>query len=265
MTTRTFGDDEQFMEDWLRFSLFHRTRNGLGAFYSLRDPDDGIAMSAMLLIMQEWLAAHEDFGIWADALRLHGKGYALVDAMDKAKLDWKTFFPELEQADADSYGRMFKLAPIGAVPEEARAQYEGALEAWSDMARAAARNLNIETQMKRQLLYRLLNKIKHGLLVSGARAPSGERRLYFYAEAGSAPPRDVWSQRVSPSSGAHFVRETFAISRLLAATLDAYFIQSYKREPDVPWRDGLNVSSVDRSLLSIKAIAGLPTGPTYQS
>ncbi|RLT43603.1 MAG: hypothetical protein DWI58_03605 [Chloroflexi bacterium] len=191
----------------------------------------------MITVLQEWVSAHEDFGIWADAIRRFDREEAsLADCMDRADLNWRNFFPQIEQATGRSYAQTFGLPLPGSMPPAFGAQYDDALEGWAQLARFCGRNLAVRSQGGRSIYYRILNKIKHGLAVVAARPEANALELLFYAEADTEPPREVWKQAVSPEAAEFFVRETFAVSRLTAVTLDNWSLLRFGHSPSVPWR-----------------------------
>ena len=265
MQSYHFASDEQFVENWLQFATFHRTRVALAAVDSMRSaPGAADRASMMLAVMHEYVQAFEDFAMWSATLSsARSERRSLAELMDLADVKWREFFPILKDADVNRYCLLFGLPDPAQAEPEYREEYESTVGNWTALGRAVATTLEKTTEGKRQLLYRVVNKIKHGLLVAALVDESGTEHLYFYPEASVADAKDVWAQEVSMERAEFYTKETFAVQRLLAGTLRAYFQIRFRREPVVVWTwgDGERDWTIER-IRTIVSGSSLPVGWT---
>ena len=197
--------------------------------------DGGGRASGMVLCLQESLLALEEFGNWAEALRMvRHQQLDILTALDRARCRWDLFFPKLRAADATSYAELFDLVLPADAPAETRQIHDDALDAWARLARAVAENATRPTQGHERLLYRLLNTIKHGLGVYAGSTAGDNEMLFFHPEGNVRGTRDLPHLAISTASARSLLEDTFTVNRLTSATLRTWYTMHYGEPPDVP-------------------------------
>lgn len=257
-----FNSDEQFLENWLQFSAFHRARIASHLARSFQTAtDEGLRTSILLSCLQEYSQSFEDLGIWAEAIRLHsvGKGN-LAPCMDKASVIWPEFFDKLSAATADEYAALYGLPPLSTVAEDQRLEYERTIAAWCQQAHRVASNMLKRTEGNQLLLYRLLNKMKHGMLIS-ALTYDDASVVFVHPEASVPTPGELWGQKVSLDAAEFYAKETYAVSKLLAATLRGWFLWKFGRQPQTFWSDAIGAGVSETTLTGIIEIVRVPSLP----
>ena len=155
--------------------------------------------------------------------------------MDGAPADWATLKSGLSSGDPVKYAELFGFPRPDQFDEKERTRYESVLTQWTAAGVKVAGNLDQRTRGGSYLLARINNKLKHGLLVSAV-WQDGRLWLVFYPEATNTNPNPHTQHTVQEVTSAfveHFVIQTYAVSKLLAATLLQFFAFQFGREANV--------------------------------
>ncbi|MSQ36524.1 MAG: hypothetical protein EXR63_05240 [Dehalococcoidia bacterium] len=127
---------------------------------------------------------------------------------------------------------------------------------WVRYAGKLAANLRTTTPGGQNLVRRILNKTKHGLLVSAIWQDGGPL-LIFHPEAGNALPNQETVQRVTTENAAYFATQTYGVSKLLAVTLLQFLAFEFKREADVSWKRAIEAGADE---MTFDGVAGIVAG-----
>jgi hypothetical protein len=248
--------NEEFLENYLQFAVFHRWRVAEACLARLTEFDEEAAErhSLALEITTNLFFAVEDLLMWFHVLKAWNPGddsQHLMDMLDAQRLN-----PDSRQAALDELRRMSRSAfrTLLKVPNNAQERNRAGISpvSWKRFKRNAESlqdnlvELLANLEAKREdledgWLIRCLNKVKHGLVVM-KETPEGRPAVGIYFGGSLARSKDGKTRRLycptEAKSNEYMLSQVRLAGKLLAGMLAPPFQVVFAREPNVDWPPG---------------------------